>query len=806
MKPFTEWAVFLQSNRHAMFRNYIVVTIRNLFRNGFYSVINISGLAIGIACSILILLWVADELSFDKFHPKADRLYQVWVNAHFDGKINSWTSVPLPTYEELKTADANIARALVTDWGSNHLLAVSEDKRINKRGFYVSEEFLEMFQFPLLQGNPETVLDDASAIVITESTAKALFGSEDAMGKTIRVDNEHDLVVSGILKDVPKNSSFQFEFLLPWKYRYQTSEWIRRNTTNWGNYSFQVFVELNDPNNKEAVEKSIVDMLAKHGEDKEMKHEFFLYPLLRWRLHGDFDNGKEAGGTGDYVKMFTLIAIFIIAIACINFMNLATARSERRAREVGIRKSIGSGRGQLIMQFIGESTFISFLAFTIAVLAAQLLLPGYNGLVQKELAIDYTSSEFWIFAGALILTTGVVSGSYPAFYLSSFQAVKVLKGKPTIGKGASIPRKVLVTLQFGFSILLIIGTIVIYQQIQLVKARDLGYDQENLIMIDFNSEVEKNFRPLKLELLASGVVEGVVRANSAITEINSNNFVGWPGKPDELKVIFTTIATDYDWSKTMGIKVLEGRDFSEEFKSDSSAIVVNRAAVKLMGLEDPIGTELDLWGSKRKLIGVVDDVLMGSVYNEVKPLFAVLDDWGGTVTIRLTKTRDLQESLNIVKGIYEKHAGAYPFEYKFADEEFQKKFTDINRTSNLASLFASLAIVITGLGLFGLASFTAEQRTKEIGIRKVLGASVSSLVNLISKDFSILVVVAFVLSSPIAWWALSKYLERYPIRTDIAWWIFPLTGLIALLFALAIVSTQALRAAHSNPATSLRNE
>jgi putative ABC transport system permease protein len=382
----------------------------------------------------------------------------------------------------------------------------------------------------------------------------------------------------------------------------------------------------------------------------------------------------------------------------------------------------------------------------------------------------------------------------------------VLKGKPTIGKGASIPRKVLVTLQFGFSILLIIGTIVIYQQIQLVKARDLGYDQENLIMIDFNSEVEKNFRPLKLELLSSGVVEGVVRANSAITEINSNNFVGWPGKPDELKVIFTTIATDYDWSKTMGIKVLEGRDFSEEFKSDSSAIVVNKAAVKLMGLEDPIGTELDLWGSKRKLIGVVDDVLMGSVYNEVKPLFAVLDDWGGTVTIRLTKTRDLQESLNIVKGIYEKHAGAYPFEYKFADEEFQKKFTDINRTSNLASLFASLAIVITGLGLFGLASFTAEQRTKEIGIRKVLGASVSSLVNLISKDFSILVIIAFVLSSPIAWWALSKYLERYPIRTDIAWWIFPLTGLIALLFALAIVSTQAFRAAHSNPATSLRNE
>src|SRR5688572_9584425 len=403
-----------------MLKNYFLVTLRNLFRNGFYSVINISGLAIGITCTILILLWVTDELSFDKFHPKADRLYQVWVNAYFDGKINSWTSVPLPTYEEMKTADSNIKHALVTDWGGNHLLAITDDKRINKRGFYVSEEFLEMFQFPLVQGNPEVVLDDAKSIVVTESTAKALFGDEDAMGKTIRVDNEHDLVVSGILKDVPKNSSFQFEFLMPWKFRYQTSEWVRRNTTNWGNYSFQVFVELNDPKNKAAVESSIVDMLAKHGEDKEMKHEFWLYPLLRWRLYGNFDSGKESGGMIHYVKMFTVIAVFIIVIACINFMNLATSRSERRAREVGIRKSVGSGRGQLIMQFIGESTFISFLAFAVAVIAAQLLLPFYNDLVEKELFIDYTAKEFWLFATALILITGVAAGSYPAFYLSSF--------------------------------------------------------------------------------------------------------------------------------------------------------------------------------------------------------------------------------------------------------------------------------------------------------------------------------------------------------------------------------------------------
>ncbi len=788
-----------------MFRNYFVITIRNLFKNGFYSFINIAGLSIGITCSILILLWVKDEVSFDKFHPKADRLYQVWVSAVFDGKINSWTSVPLPTYEAMKTADNNIKRSAVTDWGGDHLLSI-DDKRIIKKGYFASEEFLEMFEFPLLAGDPSQVLDDPSSVVITESTAKALFGDEDPMNKVIRIDNENDLKVSGVLKDVPKNSSFEFDYLLPWKFREQVSEWVRENTTNWGNYSFQVFVELNDPAGEEAVEKSIKGLLAAHGET-QTKNEFFLYPLLRWRLYGNFENGVETGGMNEYVQMFTIIAVFILVIACINFMNLATARSERRAREVGIRKSVGSRRLELILQFIGESTFISFIAYAIAILLAQLLLPYYNQLVEKELSIHYTTKEFWIFSLALIFITGIVSGSYPAFYLSSFQPVKVLKGKVTIGKGASTPRKVLVTLQFGFSILLIIGTIVIYQQIQLVKGRELGYDQENLITISYTNEVGKNYRPIKQELLQSGVVEHVTKSNSAITDINSNNFLGWPGKPEDLRVIFTTIATEYDYTKTMGIKIIEGRDFSEDFKSDTAAILINKAALQLMNLKDPIGTELDLWGGKRKLIGIVDDVLMGSPFTPVKPMFAILNpEWIDVVTVRLKKTGDLPGSISQVKSIFEKYAPAYPFEYKFSDVEFQKKFTTINLTSTLASLFATLTIVITGLGLFGLASYTAEQRTKEIGIRKVLGASVSSLVSLMSRDFSMLVVLSFVLSAPLAWWLLDQYLERYAIRTQIGWWVFPVTGVIALTFALAIVSTQALRAAHANPANSLRAE
>ncbi len=790
-----------------MFKNYAIITLRNLFKNGFYSFINIAGLAIGITSSILILLWVADETSFDKFHPKADRLYQVWVNATFNGEINSWTSVPLPTYEAMKTADSNIEHAVVTDWGGDHLVAVGDgENRLIKKAYWASEEFLEMFEFPLLHGDASHVLDDPRSIVISESMGKALFGDEDPMGQTIRVDNEHELKVTGILKDIPKNSSFEFDFLMPWKFREQTNDWVKRNMTNWGNYSFQIFVELNDAQNQVAVENQIKGILQEHGE-VENKPEFFLYPLLRWRLHGGFENGVETGGMSDYVQMFSIIAIFIIIIACINFMNLATARSERRAREVGVRKSVGSRRYELIMQFIGESLFISIIAFAVAILAAQLLLPFYNDLVEKQLFIDYTSSNFWIFTIGMVLFTGIISGSYPAFYLSSFQPVKVLKGKPSIGKGASTPRKVLVTLQFGFSILLIIGTIVIYQQIQLVKSRDLGYDQENLMAIDYTNEIEKNYRAIKLELLGSGAVEAVTKSNSSITNINSNNFVGWPGKPEDLRVIFTTIATEYDYAKTMGIEMLEGRDFSEDFKSDTAAIIINKAALELMNLEDPIGTELDLWGGKRNLIGVTDNVLMGDPFEPVKPLFMIMDpEWTNSVTVRLKKTKNLPEAINTVKAVFEKYAPAYPFEYTFADVEFQKKFTTLNLTSTLASLFAFLTIVITGLGLFGLASFTAEQRTKEIGIRKVLGATVTGIVRMMSRDFSVLVLISFVVSSPFAWWLLNMHLDRYTIRVDIAWWIFPVTGLIALIFAISIVSIQALRAARANPVTSLRSE
>lgn len=788
-----------------MLKNYILITFRNLLKNRIYSFINIFGLAIGLTCSILILLWVQDEMSYDTFHPKADRLYQVWLQAQWEEEIGSQQALPLPTYEALKTANSYIERVAVSDWGSDHLLTVGENPII-KKGYFVSEEFLAMFEFPILQGGERvSLLDDPSSIVITESTARALFDREDPIGKVVRVDDKHELQVTAVLEDIPSNSSLEFDYLLPWKLN-ATFDYVKNSHEgNWDNHSWQVYAELNDPAAKEEVDNSIRDIVFENGS-MDFKREIFLYPLDRWRLHSSFENGVEEGGMIEYVQLFTIIAIFILVIACINFMNLSTARSERRAQEVGVRKSMGSSRRELVLQFMGEALFISVLSFLIAVLFTELALPFYNDLVDKQLAIDFSSWKFWLASVAVILTTGLIAGSYPALYLSSFQPVKVLKGTLKVGKGASTPRKVLVTLQFGFAMLLIVGAIVIYQQIQLVQNREIGYQQENLIYVNGNDELKDNYEVLKNDLLQSGLVTSMTRSNSPITNIYSNNFLGWPGKPEEQRVIFTTIVAGYDYTETMGINVLEGRDFSEDFASDSSAIIVNKAGMEIMQLEDPIGTQLDLWGEKRTLIGIVDDVLMGSPYQPVSPMFMIMDDWGSGYTLRLSESNNLSGQLAEVKDVFNKYNPAYPFEYAFADVEFQEKYETINLTKSLANLFTILALLITGLGLFGLASFTAEQRTKEIGIRKVLGASIPSIIALMSKDFSRLVIIAFVISTPIAWWALNQYLERYTIRTDIHWWIFPLTGLAALVFALTFVTTQALRASRTNPAKALRSE
>jgi putative ABC transport system permease protein len=789
-----------------MIKNYLLIAFRTLYRNSFYSLINIVGLSVGIACSILILLWVADELSFNRFHQSYDRIHEVMINQEFSGEVVTIQTAPFPLAAAIKNTSAGIKRIVLTNHGEGDVLTVGETK-INKMGLAVTEDFLKMFSFEFVAGDPNTALNEPASLVINESTAKALFGDKDALGQYILFAGTREVKVTGVMKDIPDQSTFQFDYFMPFAQFEATNEWVRDSRERWHNNSFNIYTELQEGVNVADVEASIKDLVKKNDKEAPTA-QVMLHPMSKWRLYTDFKNGKAAGGMIDYVTMFSAIAVFIIVIACINFMNLATARSEKRAREVGIRKSVGSRRKQLIFQFLGESILITFIGFLLALMLVEVLLPAYNLLVQKQLAIDYSNSILWICAVSIVLLTGVIAGSYPAFYLSAFQPATVLKGKAQTSRSASTPRKVLVTLQFGFSIFLIIGTLVVYQQVMHVKNREIGYDRENLMLIWTNNEIEKNYPAIKEELKRTGVVKAVCKSSAPITRIFSSVEVEWAGKDPNEKVGFISMATEYDFAETMGVKMLEGRDFSPEFPSDSSGVIVNKAAVDLMGLKDPIGATIRMWGDEWNIIGVTENIIMGSPYQPVDPTVMVfIPGWSSTINVRLDKTNDLQGAVAKVEDIFKKMNPMYPMSWRFADVEFERKFSSINLISRLAGIFATLAILITCLGLFGLAAFTAEQRRKELGIRKVLGATASGLVLLMSKDFSRLILIAFVISSPIAWWFLNNFfLEQYPYRITIAWWVIPAAGVAALSLAMVIVGAQAFRAANNNPVDSLRSE
>ena len=790
-----------------MLKNYFLIAFRTLKRNLAYSFINIIGLSVGIASCVLILLWVYDEMTYNKYFTKYDTLYAIEQNSKTENGITTRNYVPMPLKDVLLPKDSRIKQVAITV-GQGALLSVG-DRKVQKNGMDVSESFLKMFDFKMLSGNPDLALSDPRSIVLTQSTAKALFGDIDPLGKmvTVKIENNEELKVTGVIADPPSNISFTINFLLPFSYFEATSVWVQHARNNWGNNGFQMYVELEPGADKNVVDVSIRNIITENNSEATGR-ELFLHPMSRWRLYTKFENGKEAGGLIEYVMLFTGIAILTMIIACINFMNLATARSEHRAREVGIRKSVGSRRTELIIQFLSESIIISTIALVISLVLVEAALPFYNLLIDKTLYINYGSWLVWIIGILIILVTGLMAGSYPAFYLSSFQPIKVLKGKIRAGKSVNIPRQVMVTLQFGFSILLIISSVVIYQQIQFLKNRELGYNRENLMMVTSTSDIEKNFYAIKQELTNGGAALAMCKSNSPITNIfASSPLDSWPGMQAGQRIEVTNIATEYDYTKTMGIRMLEGRDFSEEFKSDTAAIILNKKAVSTLNLSNPIGDKIQMWGSTWNIIGVMDDVLMGSGSRDIDPLVMTMDPtWSSTISVRIAKTNDLPAAIKSVAAIFKKYNPDYPFTYRFADAEFEQKFTSINMISSLAASFTMLAIFITSLGLFGMAAFTAEQRTKEIGLRKVMGATVSSLVLLISKDFSKLVIIAFIISAPLAWWAVTDFLLQYQLHIDVPLWVFPLAGVIALLITVVIVSTQALRAARSNPVESLRSE
>jgi putative ABC transport system permease protein len=793
-----------------MIKNYFTTAWRNLLKSKIYSAINIVGLATGMAIAILIALWIWDELSFDNYHKNHHRIAQVMTTQTFNGHTGTGEAVAMPLGTELRNKYGSEFKAVsMASWNFGHILGVGE-KKISSDGMWVEPVFPTMFSLNMLKGSISG-LNDPSAVFLNASVAKILFGSTDPMGKTIRLDNQFDFKVAGVFEDFPKNTTLNnTKILLSWDKYITTQDWMKNAMTQWGNHSWQCFVQVNDhidfAKTSEKIKKASMIHLNAAQDGVE---ELILQPMDNWRLFNEFKNGKLTGGRIQFVWLFGIIGVFVLLLACINFMNLSTARSEKRAKEVGIRKTVGSLRPQLVKQFLTESIVVAFLSLLIALCLVLALIPFFNGLSDKAIHLPGANIYFWLFIGVFTLFTGIVSGSYPALYLSGFNPIKVLKGTFRVGRYASLPRKVLVVVQFSISIALIIGTIIVYRQIQFAKDRPVGYDRDGLITIYMNTpDLYKHYDALRTDLIATGKVENVAESSSPSTQVWSNNIgFSWPGKDPNSLPLFGTVAATYDYGKTIHWQIKEGRDFSRSFLTDSSAMILNEAAVTLIGVKNTVGLTIKWDTTPHHVVGIIKDMIMESPYEPVKPtIFLLNPKWANVIIVRLKPSASMKEGLAKIESVFRKYNPAAPFEYKFTDEEYARKFEDEKRIGNLSTFFAILAIFISCLGLFGLASFVAEQRTKEIGVRKVLGASVFNLWQMLSKDFVTLVIISCAIAIPIAWYFLHQWLQKYTYRTEISWWIFLMAGLGAMAITLITVSYQAIKAALMNPVSSLRSE
>ncbi len=786
-----------------MIRNYFKIAWRNLLRNKSFSVINISGLAVGMASALLILLWIHHEVSYDNFHTQKDRLYQAWNQYTTDGVTRSWKVTPKPMaaairedYPEVEhTTRITSIPPVKIDFG---------DKNFYGRGKIVDSTFLEMFTFPVLKGDVATPLHDVSSIVLTEKLAETIFGESDPIGQIVRLDNTDNFKVSAVVQAPPTNSEFEFEFLLPWAYMRQTGA----DDQNWQNNSVQTYVLLKENASLTTLAPKI-KMLREKYDKGYPDMETFLYPLSRWHLYATFENGQESGGRIEIVRLFGLIAGFLLVVACINFMNLSTARSEKRSREVGIRKVAGAQRTSLVTQFLGESLLLAVIAGILALILVLVALPAFNELVGKRLAVDLTDPMFWLFWAGFIGVTGLLAGSYPALYLSSFKPVSAFKGRHKASNTLVTPRKVLVVGQFTFAIVLIIATVIVRQQIQNAQDRASGFEKNNLVYHFTEGESAHNYKLIKEELLASGTALSMTMTSSPVTEDWSNTWdIGWKGKhPNDRTVVIRYFADDAV-AQTLGLQLLAGRDFDlRNFPADSSAALLNESAVKHMGFKEPIGQIITDMGRDWHVIGVIKDFIINSPYHPSEPMYiGGAAGFFNVMHIKLNGANPTQRNIASLESIFKKFNPQYEVNYRFADEQYARKFEDEKRTGTLATLFALLTIVISCLGLFGLSSYMAENRTKEIGVRKVLGASVLSITVLLSKDFLKLVSAAFAIAAPVAWWVMHSWLADFPYRINIHWWVFAFAGISAILIALITVSYQAIKVAVANPVKALRSE
>jgi ABC-type antimicrobial peptide transport system permease subunit len=794
-----------------MIKSYLKVAWRNLLKSKAYSAINIIGLATGMGVAILIGLWIWDELSFDAYHKNHSRLAQVMTTQTFNGQTGTGQAVAMPLANELRTKyGSDFKNVSMASWNFGHVVAVG-DKKISAEGMWVEPVFPSMFSFKTIKGNVAAGLNDPSSIVLSSSVAKALFGDENPINKVVKLDNKENYNVTGVYEDLPRNSTlYKTKILLSWNKYITTEPWLKEAMSHWGNHSFQAFVLLPEHGDFDKTTAKIKNASMVHlKEAEDGKEELVLQPMDNWRLYNEFKNGKLAGGRIQFVWLFGIIGVFVLFLACINFMNLSTARSEKREKEVGIRKTVGSLRNQLIKQFLMESIVVAFLALVFALILVALLLPFFNGLADKQMKLPGGSLIFWMFILGFTFFTGIVSGSYPAFYLSSFEPIKVLKGTFRVGKYASLPRKVLVVVQFTISIALIIGTIIVYRQIQFAKERPVGYNREGLITVNMNTpDLYGHYDALRNDLIATGVVDNMAQSSSPTTNVWSNQIgFNWEGKDPNSLPLFGTIGVTQDFGKTIRWNIKEGRDFSREFGTDTTSLILNEAAVKLTGIKEIVGKTI-IWNDRKfTVVGVIKDMVMESPYEPVKPTLFVMDpNWASIITVRIKPNLAMSAALPKIEKVFRKYNPGSPFEHNFTDEDYAQKFADEERIGDLSTFFAILAVFISCLGLFGLASFVAEQRTKEIGVRKVLGASIFNLWRMLSKDFVVLVIVSCFIAIPLAWYFLHQWLQRYTYRTDISWWIFMVAAMGALLITMATVSFQAIKAAVSNPVKSLRTE
>ncbi|MFS2186570.1 ABC transporter permease [Mucilaginibacter sp. Mucisp84] len=797
-----------------MFKNYLTVAWRNLVKNKAHTLINITGLSVGMAVAVLIGLWIWDELSYNKSFDNYDRIVQVWQNQTFNGVTDAQTAMPMPLGYKLRDDFKHDFKYVVlSTWTDTHIMAYG-DKKLTKQGNYMQAEAPDLLSLKMLKGT-RSGLADPSSIMLSASLAKALFGDADPMLKTIKIDNEWNVKVTGVYEDIPHNSNFRdLGFVAPWDLYMTTMPWLKNARTRWGNNSWQIFAQLKPGVNLDKVSAEIrnvkLDGLKAQGDNVgvSFKAAVFLHPMSKWHLYSEFKGGFNTGGDIKFVWMFGIIGVFVLLLACINFMNLSTARSEKRAKEVGIRKTVGSLRSQLISQFFIESLMIAVFAFGVSILLVQLTLPWFNTVADKTMHVLWGNVVFWLMGLGFSIFTGLIAGSYPAFYLSSFQPVKVLKGTFKAGRFAAIPRKVLVVVQFTVSVTLIIGTTIVFRQVQFTKNRPIGYERTGLVQMDMRTnEIHKHFEAVRTDLLKSGAIIEMAESGSPLTGVYSNNSgLNWRDKPAGLQDDFGTITISPEFGKVAQWKIVDGRDFEKNNLADSLGIIVNESAARFMNFKHPVGETVD-WFKKFKIIGVIKDMVMSSPYEPVKPSLFLLDknDFS-LLDIRLNPKMSAHDALAEIEAMFKKYAPGTPFEYKFTDEEYARKFSNEERIGKLAGFFTLLAIFISCMGLFGMASFMAEQRTKEIGVRKVLGASIFSLWQLMSKEFVLLVSVSLLIAIPTAYYFMQGWLQDYKYRADLSWWIFGLTAIGAIAITLLTVSYQSIKAASMNPVKSLKTE